>query len=641
MAVSRFSFRALLASLMLCAPLAMGQITVSAVTDGGGFGPRVAPGSLATIFGSGIALATQNASSFPLPTSMGGAKVIINQTAVPLVYVSPGQINFQVPQSLTAGKATLYVAIGSNTSANFQFTVTAAAPAIFRNKDQAAAQNNDASHTANTPKTPAASGSVVTVYLTGLGAVSNPVPDGSPALGIPLSQATAKSSATIGGLDAPVQFLGLAPGFAGLGQANLTVPNLPNGTYPAVITVGGLSAASAMISVSGTGTPNPAILSRVGQINFANTYASEVAVNGNYTYVCALNRIHIINTSDVTNPAYSSGFGDAQLNGQGGDCTLNTVVSPPILVDIVGPPIGASSSASTSGPTFAVFNVNTPNAPSLLSQTGTQCSSCFYLTGLSFVNTVAFTSTSWYQFDGSSNIIAQHGDFLAYDFSNPYTPFFISLLQTGPGSNNVNLKTKSLVIPSASTPTPTVAYASSTTASGSTTSGSAVLDVINIATPSSMSGIGTVTVPQAALFFSFAYDHNLLLVTGNTKGLTTPGPNFGPNGMLTLTTLDVSNIQSPSPITTLVTTYPTMGTYHAAALGNSFFAIVNDPAYADPLGPSTLLLVDARTPKTPVVYPLISQFGLNGVQVVTNSAGAEYFLVSDIQGLSIYKVTLP
>ncbi|HSM79361.1 MAG TPA: hypothetical protein VLT57_17100, partial [Bryobacteraceae bacterium] len=138
-----------------------------------------------------------------------------------------------------------------------------------------------------------------------------------------------------------------------------------------------------------------------------------------------------------------------------------------------------------------------------------------------------------------------------------------------------------------------------------------------------------------------AYDNTLLLVAGNTKGLTTPGPNFAPSGNLTLTTMDVTNIRNPVPINTLVTNYPTMGTYQAAALGGSIFAIVNDPPYTDPLGPSTLLIVDARSTQSPAVYPVVSQFGLYGMAAVTNSAGTEYLLVSDLQGLSIYQVKLP
>ena len=619
------------------------QITVNAVTDGADFGPRVAPGSLATIFGSNLAGSTTRAAEFPLPTKLGGSVVVINNVAAPLVYVSPGQINFQVPSNLTAGTASLYVAIGGSTSAKVSFTVTGAAPAIFNNNGQAAAQNNDASHSANTPDNPAASGSVVTVYLTGQGAVDNPVSDGTAAPASPLSKAKASSSATIGGANATVEFLGLTPGFAGLAQANLKVPDLPDGDYPAVITVGGRTTASAVISVSGKGAAPPNVLSLVGRLNFSNTYASNVVVYQNATFVCALNFISVIDTSNVKQPVYAYGFGSQQLNGNGGECALNNSVAPPILVDLVGPP--AASSSGSTGPTLAVYGINADprgTQPTLLSQLGTQCGTqCSYLTGLSFSGATGFTSTSWFSYDANYDLTGQNGDFLAYNFSNPYSPLFVSLLSTGAGSNDLSLKTKSLVIPSAGSSLATTAYASSTTARGTGTSGSAALDVIDITNPSAMAGLAQVVVPQSALFFSFAYDNTLLLVAGNTKGLTTPGPNFAPSGNLTLTTMDVTNIRNPVPINTLVTNYPTMGTYQAAALGGSIFAIVNDPPYTDPLGPSTLLIVDARSTQSPAVYPVVSQFGLYGMAAVTNSSGTEYLLVSDLQGLSIYQVKLP
>jgi uncharacterized protein (TIGR03437 family) len=614
------------------------QIIVTAVTDGAGFGPRVAPGSLATIFGSTLAGTTANATALPLPTQLGGTTVVINKTAVPLVYVSPSQINFQVPSNLSAGTATLYVAIGSNTSATFNFTVASTAPGIFQNSGQAAAQNLNGS--ANTTKNPAAAGSVIVVYMTGQGALNNPVADGSAAPSSPLSSAKATSSALIGGLEATVEFLGLTPGFAGLAQANIKVPTLPTGNYPLTITVGGLLSASTTISVSGTGTAQPSVLSRVGRLNFHNSYASSIAVNGNITYICGLNQINIIDTSDVTAPAYVSSFGAADLNNYGGKCSLNTSLNPPTLVDLVGP---GSSSSTTGGPTIATYNVTTAASPIKLSQLplSSQCTQCIYPTGFSFSGTIGYTSTSWYGYDSNSNITSQNGDYIAFDFSNPYTPIFVGLLQTN--FNDTSIAPESLVIPSASS-IPLTAYIASTTATGTSTAGNAALVVINIASASAMQATTDVTTSDAALFFSFAYDNSglpLLLVAGNTTGLTTPGPNFLPTGKLTLTAMDITNETSPAIVSTLVTSYPTAGTYSTQSLGGGFFVVVDDPPSTDSLGPSTLMLVDARKTQSLAVYPVYSQFGTNGIVSVTNSASTEYLLVSDINGLSIYQVTLP
>jgi hypothetical protein len=141
---------------------------------------------------------------------------------------------------------------------------------------------------------------VITVYLTGQGAVSNPVTDGTAPPTSPLSSATATATATIGPLNAPVQFLGLAPGFAGLGQANIQVPALPTGDYPLVITVSGLVSASAVISISGAGTAYTSPLTLVGSVPFANSDTSSIVLYDNIAYVCGENNIVMVNISTLT-----------------------------------------------------------------------------------------------------------------------------------------------------------------------------------------------------------------------------------------------------------------------------------------------------------------------------------------------------
>ena len=90
---------------------------------------------------------------------------------------------------------------------------------------------------------------MIIIYVTGLGAVTNPVATGEPAPLAPLSVAIAPVTATIGGLDATVQFAGLTPGSIGLGQVNLFIPDLPPGDYAVVITVGGVASNSLLITV--------------------------------------------------------------------------------------------------------------------------------------------------------------------------------------------------------------------------------------------------------------------------------------------------------------------------------------------------------------------------------------------------------
>ena len=89
----------------------------------------------------------------------------------------------------------------------------------------------------------------MTVYLTGIGMLDNAVTTGAAAPGDPLSRAIASATVKIGGVDAQVLFVGLTPGFVGLAQANVTVPQLGAGEYPLEITVGGVASNRPVITV--------------------------------------------------------------------------------------------------------------------------------------------------------------------------------------------------------------------------------------------------------------------------------------------------------------------------------------------------------------------------------------------------------
>ena len=615
--------------LFLLIPLAASNAAsvIQAVTDAASFAPRVSPGSLATIFGTGLADSKVNAADLPLPEELGGASVFISQSQdlsqAPLVYASPTQINFQVPSRLVPGTAALYVTLGGGKSLIFNFTVVSASPGMFQDtNNHVAAQNPD--HSANTSSKPAAVGSVLVVYLTGQGQVDHPVTDGTATPGSPLAHAKLSPSATIGGVDAPVQFLGLSPGFVGLAQANVQVPKLASGDYPLVLTVGGFVSASAVISISGSGTRPPSFLSLVGRSSFGNDSVSSVAILGNTTYICGPNRIIIVDTSNVSSPAFVAEFGDADLNGAGGKCALNTATGAPILVDIVGP--GAT-------PTFVVYDVTNPTQPNKLGQIPSQ--QFTFLSDLTFVGTTGFSSTSWFTFDGANNITSQHGDFLAFDFSS-LLPQLISALPTDPNqpaSNNLNPRPNALALPASFQ----LVYVASTTASGNRTTGNAALDLIDVSNVQAMQAIDRVTVSGAAIFLGLSYDNALLFLTGNTTGFRNPGvPDFNISGDLTLTTMDISNVRNPVPIATVVTKVQTTGTYGVQPFGSAVFAIVNNPPETDTTGPGSLMIVDARNNKAPVLYPFRTQFGLSGIAVANG-----FLLVPDQNGLSIYQISIP
>ena len=88
------------------------------------------------------------------------------------------------------------------------------------------------------------------LFATGLGAVNNPPDVGRPAQASPLSTTTTSPSVTIGGRAAAVSFSGLAPGFVGLYQVNVTLPDgVAAGDQPVVLTIGGISSNTVTLSI--------------------------------------------------------------------------------------------------------------------------------------------------------------------------------------------------------------------------------------------------------------------------------------------------------------------------------------------------------------------------------------------------------
>ncbi|MBI3696685.1 MAG: SBBP repeat-containing protein [Acidobacteria bacterium] len=227
---------------------------VNAVLNGASFAtgaPGVTPGSIATLFGERLAASTASAAATPLPTSLGGASVTIGGRAAPLFYASPGQVNAQIPYETPLGQAQVVVTVGGVASSAATVNIVAAAPGIFTfGANRAVVQNQD--FTVNTADNPARVDSIIVVYLTGGGGYDNRAQTGVPSPADPLVRvASLAFGATIGGQPAEVLFLGLTPGLIGVLQANLRVPGLASGTYPLVLTVGGVASNAPVVTVTG------------------------------------------------------------------------------------------------------------------------------------------------------------------------------------------------------------------------------------------------------------------------------------------------------------------------------------------------------------------------------------------------------
>ena len=228
-------------------------ITPGAVVNAASYAPApipVAPGSIISVLGANLATSTAVASSSSLPTSLGGTTVQINGIKVPLYYASGTQINAQVPYETPLGPATVQVTTGAGVSAAQSVNVGAAAVGVFLyDGTRGIVTNQDGS--LNGLANPERRGNIVVVYLTGQGAVTPPAATGQPASDTVLSSANAPYSATLGGVDSKVLFLGLAPTLIGVAQANIDIPaNAPIGSEVIlVITVGGQASNTSTISI--------------------------------------------------------------------------------------------------------------------------------------------------------------------------------------------------------------------------------------------------------------------------------------------------------------------------------------------------------------------------------------------------------
>jgi uncharacterized protein (TIGR03437 family) len=213
-------------------------LTPGGVVDSASFRSPVAPGSIVTFFGANLVAGSGQAGA-TWPRTLAQTTVEVNSTTIPLYFVSTSQVIGQLPFEIPAGTASAVVNSAGRRTNSVTFQVAATAPRIFMiGAPHAAALNQDGA--VNTREAPESRGNVITIFMTGLGAVDPPVATAQLAPASPLSRPVSVASAVIGGLPADVLFVGLAPGFIGLAQANLRIPEgaAPGADVPVTLQVG-------------------------------------------------------------------------------------------------------------------------------------------------------------------------------------------------------------------------------------------------------------------------------------------------------------------------------------------------------------------------------------------------------------------
>jgi uncharacterized protein (TIGR03437 family) len=229
----------------VAAVAAIPQINTGGVITAGSFGASatVAPGSWIEIYGKNLANATRTWGSADFsganaPTSLGSTSVKVGDQSAFVAYISPGQVNVQVPSNIAAGTQPLILATASGATAAYNLSIGNApgiyapsilntggkqyAGALFANGAWALPSGAVSGLTSQ----PASPGDVITLYGVGFGTVNPGVSAGQL---VPDSEQTALAAPVqilFGTTPATLQYQGLTPGLVGLYQFNVVVPSV-------------------------------------------------------------------------------------------------------------------------------------------------------------------------------------------------------------------------------------------------------------------------------------------------------------------------------------------------------------------------------------------------------------------------------
>ena len=240
----------------------------------GGFPGVAAPGSWVELYGSNLAGTTRewtggDFKGTSAPTSLDGVTVTVGGKSAYISYISPTQVNIQIPDGIpTGGAASVIASYQGQSSSATPITINAQqpgllAPASFNvgGKQYVVAVHSGTGAIVGNgtifgvPAAPAVAGETLTFYGTGFGTVTQGNVAGEIARG--QTALTNAFALTVGGSTAAVSYAGLAPGLVGVYQFNVAVPaSLPSGDLPVRISLNGsaISLQTLLLPVAATGS---------------------------------------------------------------------------------------------------------------------------------------------------------------------------------------------------------------------------------------------------------------------------------------------------------------------------------------------------------------------------------------------------
>jgi uncharacterized protein (TIGR03437 family) len=201
---------------------------ITSAVNAADYAAPLAPGGLISIFGDDLSPVNQATRQMPLPTALGGSCLTVNGVPMPVLFVSPRQINAQLPFHVE-GSVTMILHTPGGVSDNYNLTLSPTAPSVFRSG--AAGPLSDlptvvraVNNQLVTPANPIHAGEDIVIYLTGMGRTSPPVEAGAPAPADPPALALIPPDVSLGGVALEVRYAKLTPGLAGVYEINAHVP---------------------------------------------------------------------------------------------------------------------------------------------------------------------------------------------------------------------------------------------------------------------------------------------------------------------------------------------------------------------------------------------------------------------------------
>jgi uncharacterized protein (TIGR03437 family) len=224
------------------------QVATASVRSAAGETPEsaVAPGSIISVVGSGLSLETQSGPANPLAQTLAGVAVTVGDRILPLLFVSPEQINALLPSDLPEGEHRLTVRRTGAKEVGTTFTVVRNAPGLLSTTTEfgliAVALRDDGS--AVSPSNPARAGETITLLGTGFGPYDRQPLDGFAIPASPRYTLTDPVEVRLDEMSIRPEWVGAAPGLTGVTAVRFSIPAGLRGTRIALAFVNGVESNS-------------------------------------------------------------------------------------------------------------------------------------------------------------------------------------------------------------------------------------------------------------------------------------------------------------------------------------------------------------------------------------------------------------